>query len=382
VDPLPVEQNVAGPDRLETKFGHGTRLTVEILELLGGSSRSQVRRVRAGSRTLIAKEFTATDDGWTRETAALSILPAEVPAPRLVAADPVARTVVMTDLGSGASVADALLGPDPTAATDALVAWATAIGVLHRTTAGLRMAFRDALGQPAGDRPVAESTLVDDLAETADVLGRHGFDVPTRAVDELCGLATRLGDASAMALTPADACPDNNMRTADGLALIDFEGAQWRHVAWDVAYLFVPWPTCWCSWRIPDDVAERALDAYRAACAMPAVTAAGFDHDVEAAVVGWVFMSVALFLPRALLEDAPPGNPAKPGPNRRALILHRLDRASRSRETPALARLAGDLHAVLTARWGALTLAYAPAFSQTSQTGGPPGRSAGRGRSN
>ena len=27
---------------------------------------------------------------------------------------------------------------------------------------------------------------------------------------------------------------------------------QWRHVAWDLAYLRVPWPTCWCSWRLPD----------------------------------------------------------------------------------------------------------------------------------
>lgn len=350
---------------------------MEELELLGGSSRSKVRRVRAGAETVIVKEFTGPDDGWVRETAALSILPAEVPAPRLVAADPVARTVLMTDLGSGPSVADALLGPDPAAAADAVAAWATAIGVLHRSTAGSRAAFQAALRERAEDRPVPASMVADDLAETVRILGQHGFDVPARAAEELCDLAVRLGDEPA-ALTPADACPDNNIWTADGLALIDFEGAQWRHVAWDAAYLVVPWPTCWCSWRIPDAVAERALDAYRATSAM---TTAGFDSDVEAAVVGWVFMSVALFLPRALTEDVPPGNPKKPAPNRRALILHRLERASRSPETPALARLAVDLHAALAARWGALTLPYAPAFSQRSRTGGPPGRSAGPGRS-
>jgi len=348
---------------------------MEELELLGGSSRSKVRRVRAGADTLIVKEFTSPDDGWIRETAALSILPAAVLAPRLVAADPGAQTVLMTDLGSGPSVADALLGPDPAAAADAVAAWATAIGVLHRSTAGSRAAFQDALR--ARDRRISESTLADDLAETVSILTQHGFDVPAHAAEELIGLAVRLGDQAA-ALTPADACPDNNMWTAGGLALIDFEGAQWRHIAWDAAYLFVPWPTCWCSWRIPDEVAERALDAYQASSAM---TTAGFDRDLEAAVVGWVFMSVALFLPRALTEDVPPGNPAKPAPNRRALILHRLERASRSPETPALARLAADLHTALTARWGALILPHAPAFSPTSRTGGPPGRSAGRGRS-
>jgi hypothetical protein len=337
---------------------------LEIVEVLGGSSRSLVRRMRAGAGTLVVKKFTAADGGWERETAALSILPASVPAPRLVDADPVARTVVMTDLGSGTSVADALLGPDPVAATEAVLAWATAIGTLHRATAGSRAAFRNAL-----HASVDESMLADHLDEAADLL-----DVASPAREELRGLATRLDCPSA--LTPADACPDNNLSTPDGLVLIDFEGAQWRPVAWDAAYLVVPWPTCWCSWRIPDEVAEQAIDTYRAASGL-SVTAA----DIELAVVGWVFISVALFLPRALLEDVPPGNPAKPGPNRRALILHRLAHASRSPQTPALARLAADLHAVLTARWGALELPYAPAFSRSPRTGEPPGRSAGRARS-
>src|SRR2546429_3760393 len=89
-------------------------------------------------------------------------------------------------------------------------------------------------------------------------------DVPTHALDELRGLGSRLSCAGPAALTPADACPDNNVRTAGGLVLIDFEGAQWRHIAWDVAYLAVPWPSCWCAWQLPADVAARAVEAYRA----------------------------------------------------------------------------------------------------------------------
>ena len=54
-----------------------------------------------------------------------------------------------------------------------------------------------------------------------------------------------------LAFTPGDTCPDNDVQVADGLVLIDFEDAQWRHVVWDVAYLTVPFPSCWCSWRLP-----------------------------------------------------------------------------------------------------------------------------------
>ena len=66
------------------------------------------------------------------------------------------------------------------------------------------------------------------------------------------------GGPGVRALTPSDACPDNNVLRGGDLVLVDFEGAQVRHVAWDVAYLRVPWPSCWCSWRLPEDLAARA----------------------------------------------------------------------------------------------------------------------------
>lgn len=352
----------------------GVRL--EFLALLGSSSRSRVRRFRADSDTLIVKEFARLDEGWVRECAALSVLPAEVRAPRLIAADAVPPTVVMSDVGAGASVADALLAQDPVAAADAVAQWATAIGVLHRATTGRREAFRNALAARAGPLPVVDSKMsagLDDAAVTlAQQSAQLAVDVPAGALDELRELGTRLSDAGAAAMTPSDACPDNNVRTGDGLVLIDFEGAQWRHVAWDVAYLVVPWPSCWCSWRIPADVVERAIEAYRAAFAVP--DAAGFRRDVEAAAVGWEFMSVAWFLPRALAghrapddgapDDGAPAEPDKPTPNIRASILHRLDQAGRSADRPALAEFAARLHHTLIARWGEPTLPYAPAFAR------------------
>jgi len=67
-------------------------------------------------------------------------------APRRAGATPPA--VAMSDAGPGGSVADALLGDDPVRASAAVVAWATAIGTMHRVTTGLREPFRQALTAP------------------------------------------------------------------------------------------------------------------------------------------------------------------------------------------------------------------------------------------
>jgi Phosphotransferase enzyme family len=274
---------------------------------------------------------------------------------------------VLDDLGNGASVADALLGEDPGAAETALAGWARAVAELHAATRESRELFRSALAQREGDLPVRESRVSVDLEDAVRVLDRActGLELrpPAGAFDELRGLAKRLGGSGLAALTPADACPDNNVLTPDGLVLVDFEGAQWRHVAWDVAYLQVPWPSCWCSWRLPDAVAERAVSAYlRAAQAdLPETAQAGFGLDVEAAVVGWALVSTSWFIDNALGSD-PPLNPDRPTPTRRAMILHRLDRAARTGELTRVGEFAAALAGELRNRWGDVPLALAPAF--------------------
>ncbi|WP_436535923.1 phosphotransferase family protein [Actinoplanes sp. HUAS TT8] len=340
---------------------------VEFVDQLGGSTRSNVRRIRAGDRTLIVKEFTGPGDGWVRECAALFLLPPQVPAPHLVATGVTPPTVVMSDLGSGRSVADLLLGPDRAAAVTAVTAWARAVGTLHGNTAGLREDFRQALSARSGDRPVSESRLAASLDEACAAIARQGPElgvtVAPEALDELRGIGARLGEDGPAALTPSDACPDNNVFTGDALALIDFEGAQWRHIAWDVAYLTVPWPSCWCSWRLPDDVADQAIEAYRSACALPYVDTAAFRDDVRVAAIGWAVESMSWLLPRALADESPL---TRPMPTRRAMILHRLGRAADSTELPALAGLAADFRDALTDRWGEVRLPYAPAFRATT----------------
>lgn len=339
-----------------------------VLGELGGSSRSRVHRVRAGDATVIVKRFTGDGEGFAREAAALGVMPPEAPTARLLGESRRPPAVVLSDAGTGRSVADDLLGADPAAARAALLSWARAVAGLHDCTAGRGDAFRAALAART-DRPVA--TLAAEIERTVTTLDEHcaqlGVRVPAGAWDDLRGLHARL-DGGPAVLSPGDTCPDNNVATPYGRILIDFEDAQWRHPAWDLAYLRVPWPSCWCSWRLPDEVAEQAMGHYRQASTLPWATSAGFRADVDAAAVVWSIIPTAWYLARALGDDPPPADPRKLMPTRRSQILYRLRQvASRGfhdgPETAALAAFAAGLRDALTIRWGEPPLSYAPAFA-------------------
>ncbi len=340
---------------------------------LASSDRTSVQRVRATDTegresSVIVKQFFGGGEGWARETAALTVLPPELGAPRLLASGPDPAIVVMTDAGPGDNLAEVLLGRDPDRAATLLQRWAEAIAAVHVATRGLRDDFRAALDERAGDVALHEARIGNDIDDAMRVLDRAcgslGVAVPAGAFDEVRELYHRLGADGVAALTPADACPDDNVTVDGGLVIVDYENAQWRHVAWDVAYLRVPFPTCWCSWRLPDDVADAAVAAYRrvAGAAFPLVADATFERDVEMAGVGWSLMSAMLFLDNALGTEQPLSGRYLRAPSRRAMITHRLDRARRSSELPAAAELAGQLADVLRSQWGDVRLEYAPAF--------------------
>jgi hypothetical protein len=162
-----------------------------VIAELGGSSRSVVQRVRAGNATAIVKRFTGDAGGFPREAAALSVLPESAPVPRLLEVIESPPTVVMSDEGSGPSVAGLLLGSSSAAAVEGLMSWAVAIARLHDVSVDLGEAFRDALSP----RPV--SAVADDLAETISSLAAYAADLgvaaPDGAWDELCD---RLGVAA------------------------------------------------------------------------------------------------------------------------------------------------------------------------------------------
>ncbi len=329
-------------------------------EPLGGGSGTLVLRARAGDRTVVVKAPLESGEGPIRELAALRVLTAAgVPGvPHLLAESADPPVLVLADLGRGPTLADALLGDDPAAARAALDGWATGLGRFQAATAGLRDAFEAELAavSPLGPPPVDGSAGL--LAEAAGTLARHlprlGVTPSAAALDELRALVP--GGPAGM--TPGDTCPDNTVRTGAGWALLDFEGAEFRPLAWEAAYLRVPFPTCWCSWALPPAAAARALSRWRAELDLPA----GFDAEVDRATVAWAFVSAGWFLPRILAGSDVPGG--RSTPTGRALVQHRLTTAP---ATGPLADLAAETAAALARAHGDHPLEEAPAFR-------PPGR--------
>lgn len=316
----------------------------------------------AGGVDHVVKAYPADGTRGVRERAALAALAGAAGTPRLLAESGEPPLVVMTRLPGTESLADVLLGTDPRRAREGLVLWAEAVAELHSaSTPGVRASFAEALGER--DPALAATTLADDFATAAgmygDVLAELGLPPHHAALDELRMLPGSFGTTGARVLSPADTCPDNNLLGPDGMRLLDFEHAELRDRAWDVAYLRAPWPSCWCAWRIPDDAATAAVERYRDVAGGSAGRS-GFLADLDLATLGWQAMTPAWFLPGALATDD--GDVDRGRPTRRSFVLHRLAAVASSPLRPELAELAGSLHAVLVDRWGEVALELAPAF--------------------
>jgi len=336
-------------------------------EQLKGSDRTLVVRARAPMGSVVVKlHRDTTAESAVREPAGLEVADGQG-TPRLLAVtDPAG--VVLEDVGAGDDLAALLLGTDPAAAADGLRQWAAALGVLHARTAACGVQLQAALDRttarlsvptlPAAGTPAMLALAADALAADLPLLGVHASN---DALAELRGLDGLLrGPAQAWALTPSDACPDNNRLTAAGLVLLDLEGAQLRHVAWDAAYLLVPWPSCWCSWRLPLEVTDAALESWRAAVALPYAHEPGFEDDLRTVSLGWAMTSAGWFVRRAVQDDHP--HPA--APTRKAMVQHRLAAVVEhpDRQLPALTGLAQELLQATYDTWGEVTLELAPAF--------------------
>jgi hypothetical protein len=65
------------------------------------------------------------------------------------------------------------------------------------------------------------------------------------------------------AFSPSSACPENTVLTSKGMRLLDFEGGCMRNVLLDVAFLRVPFPSCWCAYGLPPGMRAAMLAAWR-----------------------------------------------------------------------------------------------------------------------
>jgi hypothetical protein len=341
---------------------------------LPGSDRSSVvrARVRTGTDEFAVVLKTPTGSGLSavREEAALRVASRlDLPGPvRLLGSSADPPLLVLADAGRHPTLADRLMDTDADAAEAALLRWATTIAELQASSAECRADFERELTGLSPFGPLPGDPTPDDLAAAAAALARDlpriGVTPPAAPLEELRSVCDEFG-TTASGLVPGDTCPDNAVDAPDGLVLLDFEAASHRHVAWEGAYLTVPWPTCWCSWRLPQDVAGRAVGAWRERLG-PVAAGSAFAADLDRTTIAWVFLSTAGLLPAALDSDPPPRNPAFVGrrPTRRAMIQHRLAVAA-ALETPvlpALRALAEQVHAATLAAWGRCELDLAPAF--------------------
>src|ERR1019366_2522483 len=131
--------------------------------------------------------------------------------------------------------------------------FATALARLHTATGP-----SDTGALPAWTAPgEAAARSFTDLA--------RGLDVPAPAGLARCltDLARRLDPAAGHALLHGDPCPDNAMRTSDGIRFVDLEQAALGRGLTELAYLRMGFPTCWCATSVPAPVLDEAEAAYR-----------------------------------------------------------------------------------------------------------------------
>ncbi|MEV4649471.1 hypothetical protein [Saccharopolyspora sp. NPDC049426] len=357
-------------------------------EDLGGSDRSVVLRVRIAEspfelpRTVVVKHYgecppEARTDPFAHEAASCQLTTALPPearvSPELIAHDVNERLLVLEDLGRGSTLADVLFAEDPRAAERALLAWARALGRLHSSTAGCAADF-DALMRRLGAKswtdPVADD-IVASVGELPELLSQIlGVRTPPELVERLTAASEQLGSSRYQAFSPSDICPENSLVTgSSGVRFLDFEWGCVRDVAMDAAYLQYPFPSSWCSYALPENLAQSMLATWRSEIAevWPEL-----DSDevllprLFNAQLLWVWVSTWWFLPRTGENDRPI-DLHQPSPRRSTALVDRwrhLRSDAQDAQLSDVAEFADTVIDALVDRFGAgaLHLQPYPAF--------------------
>jgi hypothetical protein len=288
--------------------------------------------------------------------------------------------LVTEDLGEGLSLADLLQSDDSTQAERALFAYASALGRLHASTAGHSReydAIRRALGQSGeATRPRAGERLAAIVPDFRAVCA--ALDLP---LSSQCEVELERLEAAFTAPTPfeafciADCCPDNHRYmpgsagARDEIRFFDLEFSGYQHALLEAAYLLLPFPTCWCVARLPDDLPFRLEAAYRTELAQGCPDADDdrtFFGAMAHACAAWLVITVGWSLPAIAGEDETWGISTV----RQRIPLRAENTAAvieRSGDLLALGTLARDLAARVRERWGeTVEIPLYPAFQAPS----------------
>lgn len=260
---------------------------------------------------------------------------------------------IMSDIGDLPDLASRMLTGDPLLTRRSLLAWATGLARFHR----VGLAARELATEPLADyMPGLLDEAAADLVTQAADLGidvHHGFD-------ELRDVTGRFETALEV-LSAGDMCPDNNLLTEDSAYFLDLEFATVRHLAWDLAYLLVPWPSCWCAWRLPPGLGWSALERWRQVFECDADLWRAVRNDVEVAADAWRWLSISWLLPT--LSTGWPERADRPAPPVPDRIVHSLDALTRSSAFPQWRSTAIELGEAITRRFTVAPLAVVGAHS-------------------
>ncbi|GAA4511277.1 hypothetical protein GCM10023096_17590 [Nonomuraea ferruginea] len=321
---------------------------------LGGSSRSHVLRCATpGGGTVVVKAYREVA-GFAAEAAGLPFCGGS--GPRLLAVDPSFPLVVMSDLGVAPSLADLLLGESAEAARDGLLAWARTYGRIAVAGAGRRREWERARAVYSGGE--ARRRLLSGLGEVLP-------SVPAGLDAELAALEA--DQERFPVFSPGDICPDNNLLTAGGMRVLDFERAGYHSAFLDAAYVRMPFATCWCVFRLPPGQAAEIEDAYREEVVVvhPELADDGlWAAGVRQAVATWTMFMTWAMLPGARERDRPTHSTRTPVPSRRQLLRHRWGYLLEHLDAGEFPAVQEAVRACLetTAHWEVAELPYYPAY--------------------
>jgi hypothetical protein len=320
---------------------------------------------------VVVKGYPATSAGagcFAAEAAGLELAGTSALTPRVVAVAPADLTVVMSDLGTGPSLADVLLGGSAEAAGSALVDWAAGCGQLSVRTHGRRAEFESLLGRYLAGREKLQhiTGLADRVLGVPEQVAQLGVNAPAGLTTELTPVAAAVSGGPAV-FSPGDICPDNNVLTSEGIRFLDFEEAGFHSVFLDAAYIRMPFATCWCVFQLPGWLADAAETAYReqVSAAWPALADdAAWQAGVQLAVTVWTLSATSWLLRRSLGGNSPM-HPTRPSPRTRTLMRFRWQslagELARTGRLPAIAELMRRLLAA-TEGWQTGDLPVYPAF--------------------
>ncbi|WLP91022.1 hypothetical protein [Gordonia sp. NB41Y] len=292
-------------------------------EDLGGSGRTTVIRARVAQnplsldRTLVIKALPEHEDprAFHREIASYkyaTALPTESrPGPQLIASDPDALLMVLSDLGRGNAMTALLSGTDVVEISRALSAWGQALGRMHAATVGGEGDFQ-ALVRRGPKGAQGRDILRDEAHRAVRVAHSRAADLGVdlgaavgAAFDEACEL---FDGGEYRAFSPSDVGPENILLNDAGVQFMDYEWGGFRDAGLDIAYALVTFPAGLGPQALDRrrDLETAVVEAWRSEviAIWPALQR---DREVERRILIarllWVWLSTVWMLPDDVDDD-------------------------------------------------------------------------------